>query len=87
MEAKTWVKKYFNEDSVAIKFLLSIMRGINDNKLISKPIHIPIQEEDEIVRIVLHNKVIIKINLEIKLIIKKKRTITFIDGVWTQKLY
>uniref|UniRef100_A0A1A9WJW4 Uncharacterized protein n=1 Tax=Glossina brevipalpis TaxID=37001 RepID=A0A1A9WJW4_9MUSC len=36
-EAKACVKKYFNEASVDIN-LLSLMRGIKDNKLISNPI-------------------------------------------------
>lgn len=47
-EAKVWVKKYLIADSLERIFLLSIIRGINDNKLISNPIHIPSQEEDEI---------------------------------------
>lgn len=47
IEAKAWVKKYFNELSVEIKLLLFI-RGIKDNKLISNPIHTLIQELAEI---------------------------------------
>lgn len=47
IEAKAWVKKYFNELSVEIILLLFI-RGINDNKLISNPIQTLIQELVEI---------------------------------------
>lgn len=37
------------EDSEENKFLEFIIRGIKDNKLISSPIHILNQEEEEIV--------------------------------------
>jgi hypothetical protein len=50
-------------DSLDKMLLLSIIRGIKDNKLISKPIHIPNQEEEEIEIIVPVINVIIKINL------------------------
>lgn len=47
VDAKAWVKKYFKEASVDIKlFLLSLIRGIKDNKLISRPIQAPNQELD-----------------------------------------
>lgn len=46
-EANAWVKKYFKEDSEENKFFVLIIRGIKDNKLISNPIHIPSQEEEE----------------------------------------
>lgn len=46
-DANAWVKKYFNEDSVDIN-LLSLIRGIKDNKLISNPIQAPSQEFEEI---------------------------------------
>lgn len=85
-EAKTWIKKYLIEDSLEIKLLWSIIKGIKDIKLISNPIHIPIQEEEEIVINVPTVKVIINKNLNKKFIIKKKRIRTFICGVWTQKL-
>ena len=62
-------------------FLLSIIKGIKDNRLISRPIHIPNHEEDERVIILPINKHIKKIIFEIEFIIKKKRTITFIIGV------
>lgn len=51
-EANACVRKYFNEASVDIKLLLSLIRGIKDNKLISKPIQAPSQELDETVIIV-----------------------------------
>lgn len=60
-EAKAWVKKYFNEASVDIKLLLSLIRGIKDNKLISSPIQALNQELEETVIIV----PVIKINKNI----------------------
>lgn len=48
-EANAWVKKYFKEDSEENKFFDLIIRGIKDNKLISRPIHILNQENEEIV--------------------------------------
>lgn len=86
-EPKIWIKKYLIADSFVRRFFLSVIRGIKDNKLISNPIHIPSHEEDEIVIKVPVNIVTIKINFEIKLIIKKKRGKTFIFGVWAQKLF
>ena len=47
-----WVKKYFNEDSEENKFFDLIIKGIKDNKLISKPIQILNQEVEEIAIIV-----------------------------------
>ena len=82
-EANAWVKKYFKEASVDIK-LLSLIRGIKDNKLISKPIHAPSQEFDETVIRVPIIKIIKNIILEELFKIKKKRIKTFINGVWTQ---
>lgn len=81
VEAKAWVKKYFKEDSVDFKLLLSLIRGIKDNKLISKPIQAPNQELDVTVInvpiiIIVKNKI-----FEELLKIKKKRSITFISGV------
>lgn len=52
-------------DSVEVKLLVLIIRGIKDNKFNSRPIHIPIQEEDEIVIKVPLIKVKIKIIFEI----------------------
>lgn len=82
-EAKAWTRKYLILDSVEVKLFVLIIKGIKDNKLSSKPIHIPIQEEEEIVIIVPEINVIKKIIFEIKFIIKKKRIKTFINGVWT----
>lgn len=84
IEANTWVRKYLIADSDESKFLLSIIRGINDNKLISNPIHTPNQDDEEIAikePLITINK---KIFFETKFIIKKKRIKTFIIGVWTQ---
>lgn len=86
-EAKTWIKKYLMADSLEIKLLISITKGIKDIKLISKPIHIPIQDEDEMAISEPVIKEDINKILNKKLIIKKKRSYTFICGVWTQKLY
>lgn len=47
-EANACVKKYFNEDSDENKFFDLIIKGIKDNKLISKPIQILNQDEEEI---------------------------------------
>lgn len=47
-EANAWVKKYFNEDSEENKFFDLIIKGIKDNKLISKPIQILNQDVAEI---------------------------------------
>ncbi len=60
-------------DSVEIKFFLSIINGMKDNKLSSIPIHIPIHEEEDRVIKVPIIKVKKNNNLEIKFIIKKKR--------------
>lgn len=80
-EAKACVKKYFRLLSEVIKFfLLSFIKGINESKLISNPIHAPNQEFEEIVIKEPKINIIKKILLEIFLI-KKKRIITFISGV------
>lgn len=47
-EARAWIKKYFRDDSEENKFFVPIIKGIKDNKLISNPIHILNQEEEEI---------------------------------------
>lgn len=83
-EAKAWVKKYFRLLSEDIKFFLpSFIKGINESKLISNPIHAPNHEFEEIVINEPEINIIKKILFEIFLI-KKKRGITFISGVWTQ---
>lgn len=48
LEANAWVKKYFNEASEEYKLFDFIIKGINDNKLISKPIQTLNQEVEEI---------------------------------------
>lgn len=48
-EANAWIRKYFKDASVVNILSLLEIRGINDNKLISNPIHAPNQEFDEIV--------------------------------------
>lgn len=78
-----WIKKYLREASVDIK-LLSLIRGIKDNKLISKPIQALNQEFDETVIIVPNIKINKNIIFEELLKIKKKRICAFINEVWTQ---
>lgn len=63
IEAIVWIRKYFNEASELSKFLVSEIRGINLNKLISNPIQHPNQELDEIARRVLKNNINMKNNL------------------------
>lgn len=48
VEAKAWVKKYFNDASEENKFFEPIIKGIKDNKLISSPIHILNHDDEEI---------------------------------------
>jgi len=57
LDARACVRKYFKEASDENKLLDFIVKGIKDNKLISKPIHTLNHEEDEILIIVLKNKV------------------------------
>ena len=83
-EANAWVKKYFKEASEDIKLFVLIIKGINDNKLISNPIHAPNQDVDETVTRVPLIRVIKNNKLDEFLKIKKKRVKTFISGVWTQ---
>lgn len=80
VEARACTIKYLIDASVAIMFFVSFIKGINDNRLISKPIHIPNQEWDEIEIIVLIINVDINNNLY-NFVIKKKRIKTFINGV------
>lgn len=56
-DANAWVKKYFKEASVDIRLLLSFIRGINDNRLISNPIQALNHELEEIVIIVPNIKI------------------------------
>lgn len=44
VDARTCVIKYFRVASVAKEFFVSDIKGIIDKRLISNPIHIPIQE-------------------------------------------
>lgn len=80
-EANAWVKKYFNEASVDIRLLVLIIKGIKDKRLISRPIHTPSHEFDEIeinVPKIIENK---KINLDKFLTIKKKRINLYSQGM------
>ena len=70
MDAIDWVKKYFNDASEFSKLLGLDIRGINLNKLISKPIQHPNHEFDEIEIKVLKNT-INKKNILFELIINK----------------
>lgn len=57
IEAIDWVKKYFREASEANKLRGEEIRGINLNKLISKPIQHPNQELEEIAINVLKKRI------------------------------
>lgn len=70
IEAIDCVKKYFKEASEVIKLLVLEIRGINLNRLISKPIQHPNQEFEEIEIKVLKNK-IKKKNILLELGVKK----------------
>ena len=83
-EAKAWVKKYFKAASDDKVLLLLIINGINDNKLISSPIQALNHELDEMEIRVPLTKVNKNNSLAEFLKIKKKRSKTFINGVWTQ---
>lgn len=56
-EAIVWTIKYFTEASEEEIFIFLYINGIIANKLISKPIHIPIHEVDEIeIRVLIISK-------------------------------
>jgi len=57
LEARACVKKYFKEASDENKLFNFIVKGIKDNKLISKPIQILNQEDEQTLIMVLINKV------------------------------
>ena len=48
LDAKAWVRKYFNDASDENKLLVLIVKGINDKRLISNPIQILNHDEEEI---------------------------------------
>lgn len=58
LDAKAWVRKYFNEASEENKLLDFIIKGIKDNKLISKPIQTLSQDEEQILIKLPRNKVL-----------------------------
>lgn len=62
-EAIVWERKYFKDDSDEYIFFVELNKGIIDKRLISKPIHIPIQEYEEMainvpIIIVFKNKIL-----------------------------
>lgn len=62
-EAIVWERKYFKDDSDEYMFFVELNKGIIDKRLISKPIHIPIQEYEEMainvpIIIVFKNKIL-----------------------------
>lgn len=61
-EAEAWIIKYFIADSVNIKFLLLIIKGTNEIKLISNPNHA-------------ENQVVEEIEINEPIIVKDKKTI------------
>lgn len=60
IDAIDWIKKYFREASDASKLKGEEIRGINLNKLISRPIQQPNQELDEIAINVLKKRIKVK---------------------------
>ena len=48
LDAKAWVRKYFNDASDENKLLFLIVKGIKDKRLISNPIQILNHDEEEI---------------------------------------
>ncbi len=81
LDAIAWVRKYFNEASEENKLFNFIVKGIKDNKLISRPIHTLNQEEDLIlIKVPINN--VDKNNILYEFFkIKKKRIKTFIYRV------
>lgn len=63
VDAKAWVIKYFIAASDSNEFFVLLINGIKDKRLISNPIHIPIQEYEEIEINVPENKNIVNIYL------------------------
>lgn len=83
LEARACVRKYFNDASDENRLFNFIVKGINDNKLISNPIQTLNQDDEQILIIVPRNNVD-KNNILYEFFkIKKKRIITFIYRVWT----
>lgn len=83
-EAKAWVRKYFSDASLENKFRDVDIKGIKDNRLISRPIQAPNHEfADTVIKVPLI-KVIRNKNLVGLLNIRKKKGKTSISGVWTQ---
>lgn len=80
-DAMAWIIKYLIIDSVENLFL-EVIKGIMDKRLISKAIQEVIHDIEEITINVLRIKVLKNKNLK-NFLIKKKRVITFINGVWT----
>lgn len=83
-EAIAWIIKYFIAASVDIILSFEDIRGIKASKLISNPIHVAGHELDLIEINVPKISIIRNNNFEgLNVKIKKKRIITFINGVWT----
>lgn len=81
IEAKVWVKKYLIDASEEYIFLYIENNGITEIILISNPIHIPSQEYEEIeIKVPI---IMVRKNINLYILIKKKRIRTFIYGVWT----
>lgn len=57
LDAKACVKKYFKAASDEYKLFIFIIKGINDKRLISKPIHTLNHEAEQILMIVPKNNV------------------------------
>lgn len=62
-DAIACTRKYLIEDSDENELFFELIKGINDNRLISSPIHVPNHDWDEIVIVVPIIKVVINIIL------------------------
>lgn len=83
LDAKACVKKYFKDASEEKRLFNFIVKGIKDNKLISKPIQ-TLNHDDELILIIVPKNSVDKNNILYEFFkIKKKRIITFIYRVWT----
>ena len=83
LDARAWVRKYFSDASEENKLFNFIVKGIKDNKLISKPIQ-TLNQDDELILIIVPKNNVDKNSILYEFFkIKKKRIITFIYRVWT----
>lgn len=85
-EPKAWIKKYFKAASEEYWLFLEEISGIKDKRFSSSPIQAPNQEEDEMERRVPNIRVEKNKIWEEERGIKKRGSMTLIDGVWAHEL-